>query len=175
MKAHEAKGLFCQLAESFFENYNVIFANQSRIAKPQIPLIVLSPGNVHRPQAENSITENGIIHGYYMSRMPIVVDLFTNGKPLTDENGKTVAYANSAMDEVLAFADYLNSPKCVAWSNANDVSILVETDAQDLTGAVNDSNYEYRARLEVSVSFTQERDAINGDVGYFSYAAVTID
>ena len=81
-------------------------------------------------------------------------------------------YSNTAMDEILAFADYLNSPKCVAWCNEHDVSILIETDAQDLTGAVNDNNYEYRSRLEVLLSFTQETDTQNGDMGYFSVIAI---
>ena len=168
MKAIEAKELFYEIAAEFFENYNVIFANQSRIAKPQIPLVVLSPGNIRRPQAENGVTEDGAIIGYYQSRMPIVVDLFTNGKPVKNDNDDIIAYSNTAIDEILAFADYLNSPKCISWSDTHDVSILIEKEAQDLTGAINDNNYEYRSRLEVLFYFTQETNQANGDMGYFS-------
>ncbi len=172
MKASEAKELFRQLAESFFEGYTLIFSNQSRIAKPRISLVTLTPGNVSRPQAANNETADGVIVGYYLSKMPIVVDLFTNGAAVEDDDGNVVAYSNSAMDEMLSFADYLNSPKCVAWCNEHDVSILIETDVQDLTGVVNDNNYEYRSRLEVLFYFTQETDKNIGDVGYFSGADI---
>lgn len=172
MKATEAKELFLELAENFFTGYNVIFANQSRMAKPKIPLVVLAPGNVHRPQAENSVNDDGKIVGYYQSRMPITVDLFTNGRAVKDDNNNVIAYANSAIEEMLDFADYLNSPKCVAWCRQHDVAILIDTDAQDISGVVNDNNYEYRSRLEVLFSFTQERNQTNGDMGYFSNIAI---
>lgn len=169
MKASEAKELFRQLLEQFFQdNAVVIFTNQSRIAKPQIPLIVLAPGNVSRPQAANTETVDGEVVGYYLSTMLIVVDLFTNGKPIKDEAGTVLAYENTAMDDALALADFLNSPKCVAWCNAHDVSILIESPAQDLTGIVNDTNYEYRSRLEVLFSFTQKTDHGLGDMGFAS-------
>lgn len=172
MKANDAKLLFLKLAEEFFEGYNVIFTNQSRKPKPKNPLVTIAPGNVRRPQAENSMLEDGIIKGFYLSRMPIIVDLFTNGKPVQDENNVTYAYSNTAMDEILSFADYLNSPKCVAWCNKHDISILIESEVQDLTGLVNDNNYQFRSRLEVVLFFTQETDTLNGDMGYFSVVAL---
>lgn len=172
MKASGAKDLFRQLTEDFFKGYSVVFANQSRVAKPEIPLVTILPGNVKRPQAANHTVKRGVLVGYYESRLTFTVDLFTNGKPIEDDDGDVVAYENTAMDELLEFADYLNSPKCVAWCHERDVSILIETDAQDLTGAVNDNNYEYRARLEVLFSFTQETSAKFGDMGYFETAEV---
>lgn len=173
MKASKAKELFRQLTESYFTGSTVIFANQSRIAKPQIPLVTILPGNVHRPQAANHVVNSdGVLIGYYLSRMTMTVDLFTNGEAIEDDSGNTAAYENTAMDEMLAFADFLNSPVCVSWCHENDVSILIESDAQDLTGIVNDNNYEYRARLEVMYSFTQETDTTIGDMGYFDTAAV---
>lgn len=174
MKASEAKELFRQLAEEFFNGSAVvIFTNQSRVAKPQIPLIVLAPGNVSRPQAANTETnDDGVIVGYYLSTMPIIIDLFTNGREIRDDNDEVVAYENTAMDEALAFADYLNSPRCVAWCNTHDLSILIDAPAQDLTGIVNDTNYEYRSRLEVLLSFTQETDHGIGDMGFTSNVVI---
>lgn len=172
MKAKEAKKLFLEIAKRFFDEYNVIFANQSRAPKPKNPLVTIAPGNIRRPQAENSLFTDGVVEGFYLSRMPIVVDLFTNGESVTDDNGTTIGYFNTAIDEILSFADFLNSPKCVAWCNKHDISILIETEAQDLTGLVNDNNYQYRSRLEVMLYFTQETDTSNGDMGYFSTVAL---
>lgn len=172
MRASEATVLFRELTEGFFGGYAVAFANQSRIAKPQIPLVLLTPGNVRRPQAANNQFEGGEIIGHYLSRMPIIVDLFTNGTAVEDDDGSIVAYANSAMDEMLAFADYLNSPKCIAWCHKNDVSILIEMEVRDITGLVNDNNYEFRSQMEVLFFFTQETDQATGDMGYFSNVVI---
>ena len=172
MKASGAKELFRQLAESFFKGYMVVFTNQSRMPKSSTPLVVLTPGNVRRPQAANNQIENGKIIGYYLSEMPIIVDLFTNGEAVKDDTGNIIAYSNSAIDEILSFADYLNSPQCVAWCNKRDVSILIEAEAQDLTGIVNDNNYEYRSRIEVLFAFTQSTEGNFGDMGNFQNVTV---
>lgn len=169
MKASEAKELFRQIAKGFFRNYTVIFSKQSRTPKPQVPLVTLSPGNVSRPQSANYEIQDGEPIGHYLSRLTIVVDLFTNGEPIT-ENGTIVAYENIAMDEILAFADYINSIKTVDFCHQHDVSLLIDGDAEDLTGIVNDTNYEYRSRLRVQMYFTQDTASTIGieNVGSFS-------
>ena len=95
--------------------------------------------------------------GYYQSRISMQVDLFTNGLPVVDdETGQTVAYENTAMDDMLAFADFLNSQYAIEWCHSHDVAISFDGDAQDLTGLVNDNNYEFRSRLPVLFYFTQK-------------------
>lgn len=171
MKASEAKELFRQRSKEFFKGYSVIFSKQSRTPKPNIPLVTLSPGNVKRPQAANYDIQDGESVGHYLSRLTIVVDLFTNGTPIT-ENGQIVAYENTAMDEILDFADYINSQKTVEWCLKNDVSLLIDGDAQDLTGIVNDNNYEYRSRLTVLMYFTQNTASTIGIEGMGSLEEV---
>jgi hypothetical protein len=95
--------------------------------------------------------------GYYQSRISMQVDLFTHGLPVVDEEtGQIVAYENTAMDDMLAFADFLNSQYAIEWCHSNDVAISFDGDAQDLTGLVNDNNYEFRSRLPVLFYFTQK-------------------
>lgn len=53
MRVGQAKELFRALTQQYFGGANVVFANQSRTAKQKEPLVVLTPGNVHRPQAPN--------------------------------------------------------------------------------------------------------------------------
>ncbi len=175
MTSSNAKELFRYITADFFSGYMVIFTNQSRIAKPSIPLVTIQPGNVKRPNAANYDVVDGVMIGYYLSTITFTVDLFTNGTPITNGDGRIVAYENTAMDEILAFANYLNGIKCVALCNANDVSIMIESDAQDLTGIVNDNNYEYRARLEVLFSFTQSTNPVYEDVGSFESATVSME
>ena len=59
------------------------------------------------------------------------------------------------MDDILSYADYLNSHFVTEWGSLNDVAVLLDGDAQDLTGVINDNNYEYRARVNVMLYFTQ--------------------
>lgn len=176
MKASEAKELFRMRAQGFFDGYEVVFANQSRTAKPAIPLVTIAFGNVKRPQAPTYTISDGEAQGHYLSRLSIVVDLFTNGKPITDEDGKIAAYENTAMDEMLAFCDFVNGMNTAEWCQANNLSVLIESDAQDLTGAVNDNNYEYRARQEMYLYFMQDTDSsVTDNVGYFSDVSITND
>lgn len=171
MKASEAKELFRQMTEKFFPDHIVVFGSQSRMQKQKLPLIVLTTGNVRRPNFPNSQTDNnGTYDGSYESHITVTVDLYTHGVPILDDEGNTAAYSNTAMDEILAFADYMNGQKCLDWCYRNNLSILVEEDAQDMTGIINDTNYEYRARVVVNLSFTQHTEDTIGreDMGAFT-------
>lgn len=156
MRVMQAKELFRQLTASYFAGANVVFSNQSRVAKQKQPLVMLTVGNLSRPATPNYLTINGVLVGNYLSRLPITVDLFTNGVAVTDpDTGRTVAYEDNALDDVLSFADFLNSEHTVRWSHDHDVAIVIDGDALNMTGLVNDNNYEYRARLSVLFYFTQ--------------------
>lgn len=156
MRVSQAKELFRVLTQEYFAGAWVTFARQSRAAKPTVPLVSITPGNVNRPKSPSYENVGGEMLGYYPSRITMTIDLFTHGKPVTDdETGETVAYENTAVDDMLAFADFLNSERTVNWCHRNDVAIQLEGDVQDLTGLVNDTNYEFRSRLVVLLYFTQ--------------------
>lgn len=157
MRVTEARELFRQITKQYFASANVIFSNQSRAAKPKLGLVVLTPGPVKRPHLPNYHQVDDVMVGSYESRLTITVDLFTHGSPVIDDDtGKVAAYENTAVDDILAYANYLNSQFVTEWSHMNDVTVLLEGDAQDLTGIINDNNYEYRARVTVMFYFTQK-------------------
>lgn len=156
MRVSQARELFRQITAQYFSGATVVFSNQSRSAKPDLGLVVISPGNLKRPYLPNVAQVDDTMIGHYQSRLTITVDLFTNGTPVYDDlTGEIAAYENTALDDMLSFADYLNSDFVTEWSSHNDVSILLDGDAQDLTGVINDNNYEYRARITVLFFFTQ--------------------
>ena len=157
MRVSQAKELFHQLVSSYFAGAKVTFTRQSRVAKPQIPLIALTPGNVKRPLAPVYKVIDGVLVGHYASQISIQVDLFTHGSPVIDEEtGRIVAYENTAVDDMMFFADFLNSQHTTDWCHKHDVAILIDGDVQDLTGLVNDNNYEFRSRMTVVFYFTQK-------------------
>lgn len=157
MRVSQAKELFRALTQEYFAGAWVTFSRQSRVAKPNVPLVSITPGNVNRPQNPSYENVGGEMLGYYPSRISMTVDLFTPGREVVDEEmGGTVAHENTAVDDMLAFADFLNSEHTINWCHENDVAIQFEGDVQDLTGLVNDTNYEFRSRLVVLLYFTQK-------------------
>ncbi len=155
MNISTVKEKFRLLAKEHFVDSLVIFAKQSRTTKPNIPLVTILPGNVRRHRSENEVYGANGTEGYYLSRIQLTIDLFTNGKPVYDE-GVEIGQDNTAVDEMLLFANFLNSQYVTLWCNRNDVSLVIEGDVQDLTGIVNDTTYEFRSRLIVNLYFTQK-------------------
>ena len=157
MRVSQAKELFRSLTAQYFAGAEVTLSRQSRVAKPQVPLVSITPGNVNRPSMPNYEEVDGVLVGHYLSRISMQVDLFTHGLPVKDEEtGQTIAYENTAMDDMLAFMDFLNSPYAVEWCHTHDVAIAFDGDPKDLTGLVNDNNYEFRSQLGVLFYFTQK-------------------
>lgn len=157
MRVSQAKELFRSLTAEYFVGAEVTLSRQSRVAKPNIALVSITPGNVKRPLNPAYKEIGGEMVGHYQSRISMQVDLFTHGAPvIDDETGRVVAYENTAMDDMLAFVDFLNSQYVVEWCHRNDVAISFDGDPQDLTGLVNDNNYEFRSRLPVLFYFTQK-------------------
>lgn len=154
MRVGQANDIFRKLTADYFSRAETVFANQSRKAKPKIPLVTIKPGNVKRTTFSNSSIIGDTNISSYPSRIQYQVDLFTNGTPYVVD-GQTLYYENTAMEEIQSFIDFLNSDYVLTICRKNDVSILVEGDAQDLTGIVNDNNYEFRSRLTVLFYFTQ--------------------
>lgn len=168
MKTSEAKELFRQMTEGFFANHNVVWANQSRMQKSHLPLVVLTPGNVRRHNfADREIDTDGKLEDRYESHLSMTIDLFTHGSPILGKNGETLAYEDTAEDELLAFADYMSGYRCTDWCYVNCISILVSEPVQTLSGIINDTNYEYRARVIADLSFTQTTEDTIGkeDIG----------
>lgn len=156
MRVSQAIELFRSLLQEYFAGATVKFANQSRTAKSGVPLVLITPGNVRRDRDAVISNVDGVVVGSYLSRMSIQIDLFTKGLPVIDpDTGMAFASENTAVDDALAFVDFLNSPYVIEWCSKNDVSIGIDGDVLDLTGVVNDHNYEFRSRLSVLFYFTQ--------------------
>lgn len=154
MRLSNVKELFQALTQRYFAGASVVFAQQSRVAKPEIPLVTLNFGNVKRHWDAMQYNADGEPVAAYPSRVSVVVDLFTHGAPVKDDEGAVIAHEDTAMDDMLAYLDFLGSQFVIDWCNRNDLSVLVEGDVQDLTGVVNDNNYEFRSRLNLWIYFT---------------------
>lgn len=156
MRVSEAKELIKKLVETFFDKATVTFAKQSRAPKHNLPLIVITPGDVKRDANPTYKILDGYLIGSYASRMSVMIDLFTHGSPVyDDETAHAIAYENTALDDMLSFADFLGSPYVIEWSTQNNITVLIEGNVRDLSAVVKDSNYEYRSCLTIMLYFTQ--------------------
>ena len=109
--------------------------------------------------------------------MPIQIDLFTHGRKKVLKRGQTPIMENTAEDDMLSFADFLNSDFVIQWCHERDLSIIVPNTVEDLTGLINDTNYEYRAMMEVQIGFTMTAIGYTGVMSPESikHSGVTVD
>ena len=168
MRALEAKELFRCITAEYFANATVVDNRQRGDVKSPLGLVSLAAGAVKRPYLPCYSQIDGTLVGHYESRMSITVDLFTHGLAV-EYGGQVIGYDNSAVDDLLAFADYLNSPFVTDWCRENDMTILIDGDVQDVSGFLNDAAYEYRARMTVMLYFTQ---VVVGRAGILSESSI---
>ena len=143
-----------KLTKLYFTGAEVSFSKQSFRAKPKTPFISLTMGAISRPINPPIITIDGRPVAVYPASTAIQVDLYTNGKQTEAEKGFTPIVENTAAEDLLGFASFLNSEYAVGWCHQRDLAILVPNTVQDMTGLVSDTNFEFRAMMEVTVYFT---------------------
>lgn len=167
MTASEATQNFRKLVCEFYdpdgENGNVYFSRQSRVPSHPNPLILITPGNVKRDRCATPHDFGGITVASRWSSILFTLDLFTDGEKITDEDtGAVLEHEDTAVNDLLNFLDFLDSDKCLALLNKLNAAANIESDVQNMTGIVRDSNYRYRARADVRFYFTDPMIGASG-------------
>lgn len=166
MRLNEVRELFRQLTKEYFGAANVLLARQSRIPKPELPLVLLTFGAVTRPTRPNIMVFDGVGVGQYASSVQLDIDLFTHGAPVTEQGYGIVARENTAVHDLCAFEDFLQSEYVVEWSDIHSIAIAREGDVDDLSGIIGETTYEYRARMRLRLSYVSlavEHAAVNSE------------
>jgi hypothetical protein len=154
MEVSEARNLFRKLTEQYFTQATVEFSKQSFAVKKDKPLVLLTFGSIERPLNPPTTIVDGRPVSFYPTTMTVQVDLFTKGRVRSIAKGITSAMENTAEEDLLSFVTFLNSPYSIQYCHNNDIAILVPNTVMDLTDLINDTNYEYRAMVEVELRFT---------------------
>lgn len=156
MTVRDAKQLIMELLSLYFAGATATYAKQSNVVKPQAPLVTLNTISINRPISPPTAIVDGHPVGYYPTTMIVQVDLYTNGETITFGDGTLAATENTALGDLVDFCNFVGSAYCVDWCHEHDVAIIPNRDPQDATDLLNNSNYQFRATLELSVRFTQK-------------------
>lgn len=157
MTLYELQKELYTLTIRYFQGASVVWA-QSGLVKGKRPLVTLQTGTVTRPIQPIVETVNGVPRSQYPSRVIWEINLLTGGKPEAGEFDKgtyTVPHVNTAVNDLLDFINYLNSPLVTGWCFKKDIAILSMNGVLDMTALLDDVEWEYRAMTELTVDFIQ--------------------
>lgn len=169
MNVTEARNALLELCQQYFTNGSVVFAKQSYMVKPVKPLVTLQFSTTTRPLNPPEKMIDGLPVRFYPTVMIAQIDLFTGGKQRDVSSGMTAVMENTAVNDMLMFADFLNSEYVIRYCHDRDMAIITSGSVQDITNLINDTSYEYRAMLEVELRFTDVAIGTSGMVAAESF------
>ena len=154
MRLSEVQDLFYNLISEYWVGAEITYARQDRIAKPKNPLVLLTYGNVTRYDMPNYMIVDGVNVAQYQCSVLLDIDLFTHGAPMRLQGmGEVLTYRDSAVEDMSAFEDFLNSEYCVEFCDIHSISWAREGDIQNLSGIINETSYEYRSRITLRLYY----------------------
>lgn len=153
MSINELKEKIYTVISDYFTYATVIWAEQANV-KPQPPYIVIKLINVSK---EPYVVGDDIdSRQFYHCSAKMEINFFTKGEPVVVRRNETISYKNSALSDLLDFADYLESVRITDILMKDDISLQLVSPIQDLTMLENSSSFRYRAMAEFVIYFTDE-------------------
>lgn len=132
----------------YFSGATVAIANSKQVKKSR-PFVLMNFGPLQMTTFPNERYLDGEPCLYYPASMKLEVQLFTNGRKLS--NG---AMENTAVGDLTDYVNFMMSHYMTVELGRKEMSILSSGPVQDVTTVINDANYEYRAMVEFTVYFT---------------------
>lgn len=162
MKQGEVKTFFINILREYFTAAEVAWSMQNQTVRSKNPFIRLTAGNLKRDRFPAVSVIDGIPVSAYACRFPIVVDLFTNGAEIEG----TEQRENTAVQDLSSFVDYLDSEYVTDRCFSKGISVLLDpADVQDLSAAIYDANFEFRAQVTIMLSFMTRAVGYTGTYG----------
>lgn len=160
MKLFEAKDILRDTVAAFFGPSHVFYAEQKMVKKPE-PYVTIKVNSYARtlfPPKE--VDEKGYERSYCQINASVDINLYTKGIDVSNTRG-TPVYANTALDDMDDFVDYLVSDAVTEKLYQKGCTVIPGADVKDLSALQNESQYQYRSMIEVRLMFT--------DVSYGRY------
>lgn len=171
MKQGEVKRIFFGVVSEYFKAAEVAWSKQNLTVKSKEPFVRLTAGNLKRSRFPAVSVIDGVPVNAYKCSFPIVVDLFTNGAEVPGSEQTE----NTAVQDLSSFMDFLDSEYVTDRCFSHGITILFDpTDVQDLSAAIYDANYEYRAQITLVLSFMTRTVGYTGTYGEETVKTVEI-
>lgn len=165
MTLREAKRHIEHITKKYFNGAVVSFSGQSANVKRTSPYVCISPGSPTRDQFPVQRMVNDRMVSYYQTRLPFQIDLFTNGAEGSSGMDGFVTMEDTAVDDLTDFVDYLESLYVIHWCDRINASIIVNGSVQQLTGLVTDTDYQFRAMVELIFCYVHKAVGYTGIQG----------
>lgn len=165
-----AKRILFDIVSRFFAGATVVWSGQNRSAIPHKPFIRMTAGNLKRNRFPASSIVDGVPVNAYACWFSLQIDLFTHGREIPDSEQRE----NTAAEDLSALVDYLDSEYVSDLCFKNDISIEYESDVLDLSAAIYDANYEFRAEVTLTIRYTHRAVGHAGTYGEETVKVVEI-
>lgn len=152
MTTEELRDALYDIVLAYFSGADVVWGKTNRVKSPH-PLICLDMGTQRRVYQPIKIMDVDTEKTYIQATTPLIVELFTHGKKCT-HNGQKY-YINTAVSDMNDFLNYLESEHVTTICDRLNINILPNGEVLD-TSAVQDNDYEYRARAEIEIDYLIE-------------------
>lgn len=165
MTVREAKRHIENITKKYFTGAEVGFSGQSANVKRTSPYVCITPGSPTRDQFPVQRMVNDRMVSYYQTRLPLQIDLYTNGAEGSPGADGFVTMEDTAVDDLTDFVDYLESMYVIHWCDRINASIIVNGPVQHLTGLVTDTDYQFRAMVELVFCYVHKAVGYTGIQG----------
>lgn len=161
----EAKRHIENITKKYFTGAVVGFSGQSANVKSKSPYVCITPGSPTRDQFPVQRMVNDRMVSYYQTKLPLQIDLYTNGAEGSPGPDGFVTMEDTAVDDMTDFVDYLESPYVIHWCDRINATIVVNGPVQQLTGLVTDTDYQFRAMVELVFCYVHKAVGYTGIQG----------
>lgn len=165
MTVREAKRHIENITKKYFTGAVVGFSGQSANVKRSSPYVCITPGSPTRDRFPVQRMVNDRLVSYYQTRLPLQIDLYTNGAEGSPGADGFVSLEDTAVDDLTDFVDYLESLYVTHWCDRINASIIVNGPVQQLTGLVTDTDYQFRAMVELVFCYVHKAVGYTGIQG----------
>lgn len=156
MNAGNARSLIYELLDVFYSGASIKRSRQPNTVKSTPPLVTLTTVSTKRPLHPPQKIIDGTMVSYYPTRMVLQIDLYTRGAPVEHRAGFIAPAENTALSDLIEFANFVASDYSVNWCHRHDISIVLTGEARDTSELIGDSGYQFRATMELAINFTQK-------------------
>ncbi len=151
MKLSEAKEEFRKLVAGYFGDGHVFFANSKMTKLPEPYLTIQATGIQRQVHEAKLMRASGYNDAYREIVASVDLNLYTKGKSV---NGSKTVYADTALDDMIGFLDYLESDAGLGMQETAGIAVAVESQPKDMSALIREAQFQYRSMASFAVRFT---------------------